>query len=122
MKNNKNARLVAVIVTFAVILYGVVTNLQIVYAGLLRLWQVFSTVITAALLAFMLNVLLEPIEQRWLAFLRKKKWKHAAVLRRALAIAITYLIFLSIIALILFFFIGYSPESNGSYRKVYYIH
>ncbi len=105
MKNNKSARIAAIIVAFAVILYGVVTNIGLIYGGLRKLWGIFSTVITGALLAFMLNVLMEPIENRWLAFLRKSKWKYARILRRALAILLTYLIAIGIIAVILLFLI-----------------
>ena len=105
MKNNKSARIAAIIVAFAVILYGVVTNIGLIYGGLRKLWGIFSTVITGALLAFMLNVLMEPIENRWLAFLRKSKWKYARILRRGLAILLTYLIAMGIIAVILLFLI-----------------
>ncbi len=98
---NRTAKIIIFIIAFAVILYGIVTNIQLIYSGILKLWHVFSTVITALLLAFMLNVLMDPIENRWLRFMRKWKWKHMPKLRRGIAILLTFVIVLSVIAIIL---------------------
>lgn len=85
-----------IIVAFGVILYLALANLPALWQALAFVTGLFTPVFWGIGIAFVLNLLMRPIENRLLKGLGRKN-RRLAALKRPLAIAITFLIVLALI-------------------------
>lgn len=112
----KSTRKVLFVLTYAIVLYWILTNIQQVSLGLSGILSILSPILIGLFIAFILNVLLNFIENvifgklfknvRWM---RKKK--------RVLSVILTYLGTIAIVATIVFFIfpqVARSLESLGN--------
>lgn len=99
--NSKNTKRIILIVFFAALMFAVFQNIDSVLALLSKIIGFFSPVIAALCVAFVLNVLLVPIETKLFGFMGKSKKRFVNKLKRPASIVATYLAAFGIIALII---------------------
>lgn len=99
--NSKNIKKILLIILFGVIAFTAFQNLNYISNFLSKTLKVFSPVITALCIAFVLNVLLTALETKVFSFMGKSPHGFVRKLRRPLCILLTYLIALGVIALVI---------------------
>jgi len=99
--NSKNIKKIILIIALGAIIFTALQNLQSVMVFLGNVVSVFSPVIAALCVAFVLNVLLSALENNVFKFMDKSKKKFIHKLKRPICLVITYLIALGIISLLL---------------------
>lgn len=112
----KSTRKVLFVLTYAIVLYWILTNIQQVSLGLSGVLSILSPIFIGLFIAFILNVLLNFIENvifeklfKNVGWIRKKK--------RVLSVILTYLVTIAIVATIVFFIfpqVARSLESLGN--------
>jgi len=95
--NFKNIKKILFIIFCGVLFFCVMQNLGSIWDFLLKIISFFSPVIAALCLAFVLNVLLVPIETKLLKFMGNSKNKFIRWLRRPVSLVLTYLIALGLL-------------------------
>lgn len=102
--NKKNVRAIMILITFTVLLWMIVTHLSYVFIGIRYIISASKAVIAGLCMAFVMNVIMKPVESTWLKFMDKSKRPFVKKLRRPLSIAITLIViigFLSIVLLVI---------------------
>lgn len=99
--NKKNVRKILLIVTFGIVLFCAVWNFSTVFDWILKIISFFRPIITALCIAFVLNVLLSPLETKVFAFMDKAKNKFVRKLKRPICLILTYLIALGLVTLLI---------------------
>lgn len=99
--NSKSTKKIIFIVFFAALMFAVFQNIDSVLALVFKIIGFFSPVIAALCVAFVLNVLLVPIETKLFGFMEKSKNGFVNKLKRPISIITTYLAAVGIIALII---------------------
>ena len=84
-----------------IIILASLINISSVFGFLGNVFAVFSPVIAALCIAFVLNVLLTALETKVFAFMGKSKKKFVNKLRRPLCLVLTYLIALGLVSVLI---------------------
>lgn len=99
--NSKNIKKILFIILFGVVAFAAFQNFGRVLDTLQWFFWLFSPVITALCIAFVLNVLLSALETRVFKFMDNSKRRFVKKSKRPLCIVLTYLIAFAIIVLII---------------------
>ncbi len=99
--NSKNIKKILLIIFFGALIFSAVQNIGMVFNGIKTVLGVFSPVITALCIAFVLNVLLTALETKVFKFWDKAKKPFVLKLKRPVCLVLTYLAALGIVALLI---------------------
>ena len=99
--NSKNVKRILLIILFGAVAFAAVQNLNYIAKFISRVIAIFRPVITALCIAFVLNVLLNALENKAFAFMDKKPNRFVKKIKRPLCLVLTYLIALGVIALVI---------------------
>lgn len=103
--SKKNVKKILGIITFAIILLAVSQNLTAVMGFLSGILGILAPVIVGLALAFMLNILMNVLERRVFAFMKKSKKRVVRNLFKPVSLVSTLLLTLGFFALLLFIII-----------------
>ncbi|MBR6564469.1 MAG: hypothetical protein IKK71_03420, partial [Clostridia bacterium] len=98
--NNKNIKKLLLLVFFSAIIVCAVFNFSAVLKFALKAFSFVTPVIAALCIAFVLNVLLNGLENKVFGFMGRSKHKFVTKMRRPLCLILTYLLAFGIIALL----------------------
>ena len=99
--NSKNIKRIIFIIFCGALIFSVFQNLGSVLLGVGRIYSIFSPVIAALCIAFVLNVLLTALENKMFSFMDKSKKAFVHKLKRPICIILTYLIALGLVSLLI---------------------
>ncbi len=99
--NSKNIKKLLLLALGIAIIFCLVINISSVFGFLGNVFAVFSPVIAALCIAFVLNVLLTALETKVFSFMGKSKKKFVNKLRRPLCLVLTYLIALGLVSVLI---------------------
>ncbi len=103
--SKKNVKKILGIITFAIILLAVSQNLTAVMGFLSGILGILAPVIVGLALAFMLNILMNVLERRVFAFMKKSKKRVVRNLFKPVSLVSTLLLTLGFFVLLLFIII-----------------
>lgn len=89
--NSKNIKKILLIVFISAVIFFTVGNITGILGFISKIFSFFSPIITALCIAFVLNVILVPLENKVFKFMDKSRKKFIAKLKRPLCLIITYL-------------------------------
>ena len=98
--NHKNIKKILLIVFLSAVIFWGVFNLSSMGSFISKIYSFISPVVAAFCIAFILNVLLNALENKVFLFMDKSKHKFIIKAKRPLCIVITYLLALGIITLL----------------------
>lgn len=99
--NSKNTKKILLIIFLGAMIFTAFQNLGLVIKGFGKVLSVFSPVITALCIAFVLNVLLTALETKVFKFWDRSKRKFILKLKRPVCLVLTYLLALGAISLLI---------------------
>lgn len=99
--NSKNIKKILLIIFLGALIFSAVQNLGLVYGAIKSVIRVFSPVITALCIAFVLNVLLTALETKAFKFWDKAKKPWVLRLKRPICLVLTYLIALGALSVLI---------------------
>lgn len=99
--NSKNIKKILLIIFFGVLIFAAFQNLGLLWEGFGKLVSVFSPVIAALCIAFVLNVLLTALETKVFKFWDKAKKRFILKLKRPVCLVLTYLIAFGLLSLLI---------------------
>ena len=99
--NSKNIKKILLIIFLGALIFSAVQNLGLVYGAIKSVIRVFSPVITALCIAFVLNVLLTALETKAFKFWGKAKKPWVLKLKRPVCLVLTYLIALGALSVLI---------------------
>ncbi len=99
--NSKNIKKIILIIFLGAIIFATFQNLGLVFAGLKTVIKVFSPVIAALCVAFVLNIPLNMFENKVFKFWDKSKHKFVLKLKRPVCLLLTYILALGIVSLLI---------------------
>lgn len=103
--NKKNMKRLMLLIAFAMVLYWGLHNAA-QFAGLIRgLLKLLSPFLIGLCLAFVLNLILCPLERAWCALLRNNKSRAKDKLKRPVCLVLAVLLFLGVISALFFIII-----------------
>lgn len=100
--NKKNIKRILLIITFALVLYWVLHNIEQVVSMLSALLSVLSPLLIGLCLAFVLNLIMCPLERAWTKLFRWSKGRLCEKLRRPVCLILSVLLFLGTISAVFF--------------------
>ena len=100
--NKKNIKRILLIITFALVLYWVLHNIEQVGRMLSALLSVLSPLLIGLCLAFVLNLIMCPLERAWTKLFRRSKGRLCEKLRRPVCLTLSVLLFLGTISAVFF--------------------
>ncbi len=103
--SKKNIKKILGIITFAIILLAVSQNLTAVMGFLSGILGILAPVIVGLVLAFMLNILMNVLERRVFAFMKKSKKRVVRNLFKPISLVSTLILTLGFFVLLLFIII-----------------
>lgn len=95
--NKRNVKRILLIITFTVLLIWGVYNHKQLGEILLGLYSLISPFVIGLCIAYLVNVLLRPVENLWMKLLNKRKGKWPEKLKRPLCLLLTILLVIGII-------------------------
>ena len=99
--NSKNIKKILLIIFLGAVIFAAVQNVSNVYGAVTNIFSLFSPIIAALCIAFILNVLLTALETKVFKFMDKPKKKFIQKLKRPLCLILTYLIGFGIISVLI---------------------
>lgn len=99
--NTKNFKKMLWLILFAAVIFTALQNINGVMGLAGRFLSVFSPVIAALCVAFVLNVLLTTLETKLFGFMGRSRKKIVVKLRRPVCLFLTYLIALGIVSILM---------------------
>lgn len=99
--NSKNIKTILLIIFLGAVIFTAVQNISGVLGIVSTVFSLFSPIIAALCIAFVLNVLLTALETKVFFFMDKPKKKIITALKRPLCLVLTYLIGLGLISLLI---------------------
>ncbi len=99
--NSKNIKKILLIIFCGALIFSAFQNLGLVFTGINKVFKVFSPVIAALCIAFVLNILLTALETKAFKFWDKTKKPFILKLKRPTCLALTYLLALGVVALVI---------------------
>lgn len=103
--NSKTVKKILLIILFGVCAFTAVQNYDRLFAFIRHILGIFSPVITALCIAFVLNVLLTALENKAFRFMDKSKKGFIRKAKRPLCLVLTYLLAFGLIVLLIAFII-----------------
>lgn len=97
--NSKNIKKILLIIFLGALIFTAFQNLGMVLLGIKKIIQIFSPIIAAFCVAFVLNILLTALENKVFKFWDKAKKPFILKLKRPVCLVLTYLIALGIVSL-----------------------
>lgn len=113
---DKSVKKVLLILTYAIVLYWILTNMQQVSLGISGILRILSPILIGFFIAFILNILLNFIEN----ILFNKLFKNVRWMRkrkRVLSVILTYLVTIAILVTLVFFIFPQVARSLESLRN-----
>lgn len=116
--NRKNMKYLLILISFTLVLAWVLLNITLVGSLLSGLFGLLSPFILGLCIAFVLNLILCPLERVWTNLWQKKKKKRriAEKLKRPVCIVISVLLFLGAISAIFFVLM---PQLQTTFVSIY---
>lgn len=111
MDLEKNKKTIMELILFTVLLIFALLNLQTIFNVLVYIVQIFMPFILGAVIAFVLNVLLNLIENKLLKNAFQKRCKKLGKYKRPIALTLSIILIIFIIGLLLFLVV---PELKNS--------
>lgn len=99
--NSKNIKKILLIILLGAVIFSAAQNFSTVTALFSKITTIFSPIIAALCIAFVLNILLTALETKVFKFLDNSKRAALKKLKRPLCLTLTYLIALGIVALLI---------------------
>ena len=99
--NSKNIRRILLIIFLGVLIFTAFQNFDTTLSVIGSIFRVFSPIISALAVAFVLNVLLNVLENKVFAFWDKAKKPTLLKLKRPVCLALTYIIALGFVAVLI---------------------
>lgn len=99
--NSKNIKKILLIIFFGTLIFAGFQNLSLVFEGVKKVIGVFSPVIAALCIAFVLNIPLTAFETKVFKFWDKSKNKFVLKLKRPVCLLLTYILALGIVSLLI---------------------
>ncbi len=99
--NSKNTKRLMILITFSVLLYLALKNLNVLFGVISYLFSLAGPVIAGLCIAFVLNILMSILEKRVLFFFDKAPKKWIRKLKRPVSLVMTLLIAIGAVALII---------------------
>ena len=99
--NSKNIKKIVFIILCGAIIFAAAQNIGIIISTLSRIIGVFSPIIAALCIAFVLNILLTALETKVFKFMDKSHKRFVLKLKRPLCLVLTYLLALGVVALLI---------------------
>lgn len=99
--NSKNIKKIILIVFVSAVIFFTVGNITGVWGFISKILSFFSPIITALCIAFVLNVLLVPLETKVFKFMDNSRKKFVVRLKRPLCLVLTYLIALGLLSTVI---------------------
>ena len=99
--NSKNIRKILFIIFCGALIFAVIENFERTFLVLGNVISVFTPIIAALSIAFILNIPLSLLENKVFAFMAKSKKKFVTKLRRPVCLVLTYLLALGFVALLI---------------------
>lgn len=99
--NSKNIKKILLIIFLGALIFTAFQNFGLVVIGIKNIFGVFSPIIAALCIAFVLNILMTALETKVFKFLDKSKSKFIPKLKRPVSLVLTYLIAFGLIALLI---------------------
>lgn len=103
--NKKNVKAIIILITFTMLLWILGTHLQAVFNVFKYIYKICRPIITGLCIAFVLNVLLYPIENVWFKFIKNNKRPFVRKLTRPVGIVVTLLVIIAVLSLFILFII-----------------
>ena len=99
--NSKNIKKILLIIFFGALIFTAFQNLESVISGIGKVINVFSPIIVALCIAFVLNILLTALETKIFSFWDKAKKPFVLKLKRPVCLILTYLLALGLVFLVI---------------------
>ncbi len=99
--NSKNIKRILFIIFCGAVIFSAIQNIETVFSYFGRIFSIFSPVIAAFCIAFVLNVLLSGLENKVFRFMDKSKKKFIRKSKRPICLVLTYLIAFGLVSLLL---------------------
>lgn len=99
--NSKNIKKILLIIFLGTLIFTAFQNLNEVFTSIKKVIAVFSPVIAALCIAFVLNILLTALETKAFKFWDKAEKPFVLKLKRPVCLVLTYLLALGIVALVI---------------------
>lgn len=99
--DSKTIKKILLIIFFGALIFTGFQNIEIVLSSIGTVIGIFSPVITALCIAFVLNVLLSALENKVFAFWNKAKKPFVLKLKRPVCLVLTYLLALGAVSLLI---------------------
>lgn len=99
--NSKNIKKILFIIFCGGLIFFATQNFILVFAYIKKILSLFSPIVVALCIAFVLNVLLTPLETKVFKFMDKSRKKFVTKLKRPLCLVLTYLIGLGIVSVLI---------------------
>ena len=103
--NSKTVKKILLIILFGSVCFTAVQNYDRLFSFVRHILGIFSPVITALCIAFVLNVLLTALETKVFGFMDNSKKSFVKAAKRPLCLALTYLLAFGLIVLLIAFII-----------------
>lgn len=114
--DHKNLKCYMILITFALTLAWVFRNLLTVRMILGKILECVSPFILGLCIAFVLNLILRPLERGWMQLARRKKRTFIKKLKRPVCLLISVLLFLGIISIIFFVLL---PQLETTFSSIF---
>ena len=109
--SKKTVKRILLIITFTVVLIWAVYNHKMLFKYIGELYALFSPFVIGLCIAYVVNVIMRPIERMWLKVLSKYKGKWVEKLKRPICLLLSILLIIGIILAVVFLII---PELSDS--------
>ena len=113
--NKRSVKRILLIITFTVLLIWGVYNHKQLGEILLGIYSLISPFVIGLCIAYLVNVLLRPVENLWMKLLNKRKGKWPEKLKRPLCLLLTILLVIGIILAIVLIIM---PELRDSFASL----
>ena len=98
--DKENTKKIIFIVFIGVLIYWLLQNLGMIFVGIKNILNILNPFILGACIAFVLNVIVNLIEKKWIK--NKKRNKIIARIKRPLSIFLSILILFAVIFFVIF--------------------
>lgn len=99
--NSKNIKKILIIIFCGALIFSAFQNLGGILGFISKIFSVFSPIIAALCIAFVLNVLLTALETKVFKFMDKSRKRIVLKLKRPLCLVLTYLIAFGVVAILI---------------------
>lgn len=112
--SKKTAKRILLIIAFTVILIWAVYNHKLLFKYIGELYALISPFVIGLCIAYVVNVIMRPIERMWMKLLSRFKGKWVEKLKRPICLLLSILLIIGIILAVVFLIIPELSESVSS--------